>query len=136
MDILDTRDLDKEIEELETTEEEYNELFDEYLPTTSMDNAAQKASDESGLDHEDRHRLNALRAFKEELEGYCDWMYGETLVAEDDFTEYAEELASDIYSLETHWPYNHIDWDAAAEALKVDYTEADLEGSTYYVRMS
>lgn len=59
-----------------------------------------------------------------------------TLIAADYFVQYAEELAEDIGAIDrdASWPLNRIDWDAAANDLKADYSEADLDGYTYYIR--
>lgn len=50
--------------------------------------------------------------------------------------EYAEEYASDVAGMdrEQPWPFNHIDWEAAADALKEDCTEVEILGSTFYLR--
>jgi hypothetical protein len=69
--------------------------------------------------------------------GIPDWIYGETLIAESYFVEYAQELARDVGMVtDEHdtWPLRYIDWDAAAEALKADYVELEILGSTYLAR--
>lgn len=68
--------------------------------------------------------------------GLADWEYGETLIREDYFVQYAQELADDIGAVDKDavWPTSFIDWDAAAEALKQDYTEVTYRGTTYYSR--
>ena len=62
----------------------------------------------------------------------------DTLVHEDYFQEYAEELAADIGAIERRphdrWPYTCIDWEQAAEELKQDYSVIDIRGGTYYYR--
>jgi hypothetical protein len=62
----------------------------------------------------------------------------DTLVHEDYFQEYAEELAVDIGAIDrsqrNHWPYTCIDWEQAAEELKQDYSVIDIRGGTYYYR--
>lgn len=60
----------------------------------------------------------------------------ETLIREDDFVDYAKELASDIGAVADsgEWPTSYIDWDAAADALLIDYTEYEWDGNTYYCR--
>lgn len=68
-----------------------------------------------------------------------DFWHGETLVNEDYFTEYAEQLAEDLgytgRNVEGQsWPFCHIDWDAAADALLQDYTEFQWQGETYQAR--
>lgn len=78
-----------------------------------------------------------LRDLDEEGGNYSsDWRYGSTCIADDYFATYAEEFASDIgaISREEQWPLQHIDWDAAADALKADYTAIEFDGSRYWVR--
>jgi hypothetical protein len=62
---------------------------------------------------------------------------GAIFIDEDYFVEYAKELAYDIgvVSDDLEWPNTFIDWDAAADALKVDYTEVEFDGNTYLVRL-
>lgn len=80
--------------------------------------------------------LVTLKAFASGLENYGDWDHGETLIRASYFTEYAEQLADDIGAIDrdAKWPLDHIDWEAAAEALKIDYTESEFDGVTYYMR--
>ncbi len=85
----------------------------------------------------DGDELTALKALIDQCEGYGDWACGETLIRDDYFTEYAEELARDcgmITDKSDKWPYTCIDWDRAAEELKQDYMEVDFDGTTYWMR--
>ena len=78
---------------------------------------------------------NALRELDREGEQYSeDWEYGATLIHENYFTQYAEDLANDIGEVSDAWPFSCIDWDEAAELLKQDYTEVQFGEETYYVR--
>jgi hypothetical protein len=90
------------------------------------------------LDTEDDERRFAIRELFEELRGYAgdDPEDGVFLIREDTFEEYAEELADDIGAIDRQasWPLCHIDWKAAAEHLKQDYTEVEFEGATYLYR--
>lgn len=109
-------------------------LTDEEL-ADAVDDAAGEltAWDES----EDGAELKALQALAEEAEGYTDdWKYGATLIRDSYFEEYARELADDIGAVDRRatWPNNFIDWPAAADALKQDYTAVDYDGVTYWVR--
>lgn len=75
----------------------------------------------------------------EELENQIsDFMHGETMIEEDDFTEYAEQLADELGYMSGEgadkWPFTHIDWSAAAEELKQDYTSVTYQGTDYLVR--
>lgn len=94
--------------------------------------------DDESLDTDERDVLREeLEAIKDaEQAGIPDWQYGETLIREDYFTEYAQELAEDIGAVDkdASWPNSYIDWEAAAEALMQDYMTVELDGSTYYAR--
>ena len=65
-----------------------------------------------------------------------------TAIHVDYFEEYARELAEDIGAVQADadWPLRHIDWAAAAEELKADYSEFDVTDpetggiETYLVR--
>lgn len=116
-DIIDSRDVIERIAELE-------ELLE----------------DPEVEDHDDlTQELDVLNALRDEAQGYAsDWEYGETLVRDSFFTHYAKELAEDIGAINPNaaWPLSHIDWEAAAEELKQDYTEVDFDGVTYWIRCS
>lgn len=73
---------------------------------------------------------------EEEGEQFPDFPYGETFIHENFFETYAEELAYDIGAIdrEASWPLNRIDWEAAANDLKMDYTAVEFRGETYYAR--
>lgn len=64
------------------------------------------------------------------------WTYGVTLIRDSYFEDYAQQMAEDIGAInrDATWPLNHIDWEAAAEALKGDYTSAEFDGVTYWAR--
>lgn len=59
-----------------------------------------------------------------------------TLIAESYFETYAEELAEELGMIQQDagWPSRHIDWEAAANELRQDYNEVELEGHTYLIR--
>lgn len=89
------------------------------------------------LDDDETTELAALSSLAEEGADYCpDWEYGETLIHDSYFTEYAQELAEDIgaISSDAAWPLSYIDWERAADALKVDYSALDFAGQTYWAR--
>lgn len=112
-DVIDSRDIIARIEDLESRAEP---------EALSEDEAAE---------------LAALKALAEEAEPYApDWQYGEALIRDSYFQQYAEELAGDcgLIKKDAPWPNNHIDWEAAAEQLQQDYTQVDFDGVTYWVR--
>lgn len=76
-----------------------------------------------------------------EIESYCsDFNYGETLIHEDNFQDYIENLIDDVYPEvsqvvnNTNWPIITIDYEQSAEDAKMDYTEVEYLGETYLVR--
>lgn len=118
-DIIDSRAVIERIEELEAEEE-----------------AAQEEGAEP-MDSDAKTELAALRAFAADAEPYCpDWRHGATLIHREHFEDYAQELAEDIGAIDrdAKWPLRHIDWTAAAEELKGDYTSVDFDGQEYLVR--
>lgn len=114
--IIDTRDIIERIEALQTRD----------VPDS-----------DDPLDEFELQELLDLRAFEDEYAGYIpDWQYGETLIRDDYFVTYAQELAEDIGAIDKDagWPTAYIDWDAAADALRQDYTEVELRGTSYWTR--
>ena len=88
-------------------------------------------------DEEEKAELAQLLALQEEAEGYCpDWKHGATLIRDNYFEEYAQELAEDIGAIDRNatWPMNCIDWKEAARLLQQDYTSVDFDGVEYWVR--
>jgi predicted nuclease with TOPRIM domain len=135
-DILDSRDIEKRIDELEDLEVDFDEVRDNYIEAIKegeeLDDLQQEfASAVRYFDSADRQELNELRDFRSELKGYCDWIHGEPLIHERHKQEHAKQLAE---VKDTHWPLSHIDWEAATNELFDDYHDADIDGNTYYVR--
>ncbi len=107
-DIINSRDVEERITELEATTD-----IDEY----------------------EQEELTKLRALCEEVNS-SEWEFGLGLINADYFTEYAEQIAEDIGAIDPNavWPLNYIDWEAAAEALKGDYTTVEFDGQEYLYR--
>jgi antirestriction protein len=60
---------------------------------------------------------------------------GPEFIAEDDFEDYAREMAEDMDGIETsRWPYTCIDWEKAADELRQDYTTITYDGEDYLTR--
>jgi hypothetical protein len=110
-DIIDSRDVIERIDELEAIE-----VIDR--------------------EPEEQEELDALYALAEQSEGYApDWQYGETLIRDSYFQEYARQLAEDIGAIPDDLPnWVVIDWEETADNLLVDYTSVEFDGVTYWVR--
>lgn len=114
-DILDSRNIDQRISDLETEVE--------MLPEVERE-----GSDEA-------EELKMWKDFKEQGDN-SEWSYGCAFISDRHFEEYARELAEDIdaVSPDHQWPLDCIDWSAAADALKMDYTEIEIDGYTFWCR--
>ncbi len=144
--ILDTRDLQDRLEELqglkeavETAQSTVDELmvsdlaaaqpdFDEKLDDarTELDEACE------AFDGEAQAELEELEALSEEV---SEWTSGNQLIPEDDFEDYCQELCEDIGDIPRDLPsYIVIDWEATARNLKADYSEVEYQGTTYLYR--
>jgi len=164
-DVIDSRDVIARIEELEGEREALQDNFDEAesafddaesdledcddtshgyrdcletaleLAETARDEALEALQDwDNGSDADE---LRILKALADEASGYAaDWQYGETLIRDSYFRDYAMELADDIGAVprDLAWPATCIDWDQAALELQYDYTAVDFDGVTYWVR--
>lgn len=126
--VIDSRDVIERLEELEAE-------LSERVPDNergNSDNPAWKEWEES----DEAQELKFLQTLVDELEGYCDdWKYGVTIIHENYFTDYTKELLVDCDYLPKDLPsWIVIDWEETADNVKVDYTEAEFDGVTYYAR--
>lgn len=162
-DIIDSRDVIARIEELEGEREALQDNFDEAesafdeveaVYVDSVENQSDTAKQAAELDAlaetraeydealrewdaDNGAELAALKALADEASGYAaDWQYGEQLIRDSYFKEYALELADDIGAIDRNasWPMTCIDWDQAASELQMDYSAVDFDGVTYWIR--
>lgn len=142
MKILDTRNLNETLEELETQFQEWkNSLTAERIAQLKDLYGTEELSEEEFLwtweDEEagsDAEELKNLLDLREQFGR--EWKDGVELILERDFEEYARQLAEDIGAIDrnTSWPLNCIDWSRAADQLMEDYSSVDYNGETYYYR--
>jgi hypothetical protein len=129
--MLDVRDLIEQYEALET------ELMSSYLEHATNE----QSFNEWLATTEDNEELKELAIILDELKGSGgdeqwrgDW-YPITLIADSYFVDYCQELVSDIGDMPREIPsYIEIDWEATANNIKVDYSEIEIDGDTYYFR--
>jgi hypothetical protein len=60
--------------------------------------------------------------------------YDEQLIRDDCFEDHAQQIAEDCFDIPSGWPCCHIDWEAAANALKHDYSCIEIGGTDFYYR--
>jgi len=133
-DVIDSRDVIARIEELEGERECLVEDLTEQANTPDAQSAVDALSE---WDEENGAELKALKSLADEAAGYAsDWQYGETLIRDSYFEDYAQQLAEDIGAIDkaASWPNTCIDWKQAARELQQDYTQVDFDGVAYWVR--
>ena len=107
MKILDTRDLNKRLDELEGMDE---------------------------LDTEEKEELKELKNLKEEV---SEWRDGNQLIPENDFVRYCQDLCEEIGDLPKDLPaYIVVDWEKTSDNIRQDYSEIEYQGETYLYRQS
>lgn len=138
-DIIDSRDVIKRIADLESElEDAHHEEFSDGDPLTAPDFDAwlQEIQSSWHLYTDEATELLKLRALAEEGESLPDWPHGTGLIRESHFQDYAQEVAEDIGAIDRNarWPLHCIDWERAADELKMDYTSLDFDGVIYWAR--
>lgn len=114
--------------------------FDEFFDSRDVIERIAELENTEVIDREpdEQDELDALYALQDEAEGYIpDWQYGGTFYTREALVEYTEELATETGYLAPEtpsWITRHIDWEAVAEEIMVDYTEFEFRGTTYYAR--
>jgi hypothetical protein len=118
--IIDVREIIERIEEIEL------EFTGDEFPT------------DEELALIDEHKT--LTAIMDDLKGNGgdeqwrgDW-YPLTLIADCHFTAYAQELVLDCYDLKGVPSFVHIDWEATAREMRIDYSQTTIDGLTYLYR--
>ena len=134
--MLDTRDLEVKRDELKEflvddfnlTFEKEIEDFDELIEI--VDNSEDEDVQEWKEDNsDDFDHIEEIDELEDEI---SDFSYGETLIPEDDFTEYCKDMV-DLGNVPGFIEGN-IDWEGVASDLSVDYTNVTYQGESYLVR--
>jgi len=127
-DVIDSRDVVARIEYLR----DYLSDLDDPTPET-YDPEGDPKGDRSGAVEE----LATLEALEREAASAAgDWEFGETLIRDDHFEDFARDYAEEIGAInrDAMWPNNCIDWERAARELQQDYTSVQFGGVTYWIR--
>ena len=110
-------DIDNKLEEISNKELEIQECEVEYNRYSS--------------------ELEELEALKDEISNNSDegFEYGIQLIHENDIDDYFHEMLIDCGYIPNDFPaWIEIDWQATYNNMKQDYSEIELNGSTFYVR--
>jgi hypothetical protein len=156
-DIIDSRDIIARIEELENDREALVDAMEdaqmqrdarkERLKSEGIPVDVKEEEDviewrhselETWDNSDDAEELKTLLALQEEASSAPDWNYGEQLIRDSYFKDYAQELAEDTSEIDfssLQWPLTCIDWEQAADELKMDYTMVEFDGIDYWIRM-
>lgn len=133
---LDTRDLQIEREELkQSILDSFLDTFPHYEDMT--DSFEDIRFEEEEIESWKEDWLDELKQIEEidNIENKCQFSFGESLIEEDYFEEYCEELVTDCGYISRDFPsWIEIDWEATANNIKQDYSEVDYQGKTYLFR--
>jgi hypothetical protein len=142
--IIDSREVIARIEEIEPWHVEHRDQIVTDVATFKTEQEAlgwiAEQEDRAPLsvyeDGDESRELHSLTELAAQGKSLGDWRNGETLICDYYFEEYAQELASDLGLIndEQSWPFTCIDWEEAADQLKMDYTAIDFGGVTYWAR--
>ena len=145
--MIDTRDLAEKRDELkEFLVDDFNLTFEKEIEdfdelTEIVDNSENEDVQEWRYDNsDDFEHIEEIDELEDEI---SEFSFGETLIPNDDFTEYCREMIDDCYSLKDV-PYSlkdvpgfikdNINWEGVALDLEVDYTNVTYQGKSYLVR--
>ena len=138
MSYIDTRDL------IETRDELKQEILDSFLEnfphyeemTESFEDILFEEEEIESWKQDWQEEINQITCIDEvEDEIGSEFDFGVTLIPEDDFTDYVEDLLKGCEYISDDFPsWIEIDWEATAENVKQDYSELEYEGETYFYR--
>ena len=129
MGYLDTRDLQVRLEELESEREDFQNTVND------AEEGEEKQTAQEELDSWEGDNLEELEALRELKDEVSEWDDGNTLIPEEDWIDYVEEMLQDCGYLPRNLPwYIEIDWEKTAENIAQDYGTVDYLGTTYYYR--
>jgi len=138
--IIDSRDIEERINELESLIDDYESDIEELQDSDEFEGDGLDTEDQQRLEQlredleEAQEELNPLTAIRDEVSS-SEWDYGLTLIHEDVWVDYVKELCEDIGEIPSELPsYIVVDWDATADNISVDYSTVTIEGNDYYYR--
>lgn len=121
-DYIDSRDVINRIDELEA-------MRDEWIEYQQGEGEEEDTPEPFGKEEQDE--LDELLELQSECD-YGDWRYGETLISDRVIDDYLDDMIRDCYAIPDLPSFMSIEIDYAA--LKMDYTEIEFRGETFYIR--
>lgn len=148
MNYIDTRDLQKRLDELEDLETAYDEAKEAFVEAEDLmaDDEIDMSKREDDLEDargdledardafgpEEEEELEELRSLANQI---GEFRHGETLIPEDEFEGYVQDLCQDCGYISSDFPWwIAIDWEETARNVSQDYTVVTYQGTDYYVR--
>lgn len=133
---MDTRDLIERREELkEQILTDFQETFPQYEVETYEDIAFAEEEIQSWVEgfEEELIEIEAIDNLENEIGS--EFSFGVSLIEEEDFEDYCEELLKDCGYISSDFPsWIEIDWSETANNMRADYSEIDFMGETYLYR--
>ena len=132
-DVIDTRDLNDDLEELQNELDRMVELKEELIATDDPDEGIELQEEyDDLLENWDGDTFAKLVEMRDEIP---EWEDGNVLVADHYWVDYVMEMLADIGDLPAEIPsYIVIDEKATAENIQVDYSYIEYEGTDYWFR--
>lgn len=134
---MDTRDLIERREELkEQVLTDFQDTFSHYEVETYEDIAFAEEEIQSWVEdnEEELKEIEAIDNLENEIGS--EFTYGVTLIEEEDFEDYCEELVKDCGYISDDFPsWIEIDWAETTNNMSEDYSEVDFMGETYLYRV-
>ena len=138
--MIDTRDLAEKREELQTNlVDSFNNYFDTEIEDFDelikhIDNSDNEDVQEWKEDNSDD--FDHIEEIDYVEDNVSEFSFGETLIPNDDFTEYCKDTAENCYNLKDVPDFikYHINWDGVASDLEVDYSSVTYQGESFLVR--
>lgn len=138
MNIIDTRDLVKERELIkEEILSNFKDNFEDDIDTFENIKFSENLYGKEEIDiftrryKSDLENIKKIDKLEEEINNR-EFYDGITLILEDDFVSYCEEMVIEWGYIDKDLPYwIEIDWEATADNMRSDYHKVEFEGKTY-----
>ena len=136
----DTRDLEVKRDELkEFLVDDFNYIFEKEIEDfdelieivdNSEDKDVQEWREENDNDFDHIEEIDYVE------DNVLEFSFGETLIPNNDFTEYCKDMVEVCYNLKDVPDFIkfNVNWEGVASVLGVDYSEIKYQGETYLYR--